>query len=151
MSLREGLRTDGIRAVDAPTARTKWSGTRRMGWKGISLALLLIALILLPIVIADPFQLRVLTISWLAAALTVGATISLGYAGLFNLSQGTFFGIGAYAAANILVRGEMPFEIAVLGSVAAGGIAGVALGLTSLRVRGDLWALVSMAFTVAMV
>jgi branched-chain amino acid transport system permease protein len=105
---------------------------------------------LLPLVETDVFRLRVLTVGCLAAVLTVGVTISLGYAGLFNMSQGTFYGIGAYTTAILVIKAHVAYELALLASVVFAGACGVLLGVTALRVRGDLWALVSMAFTVAM-
>jgi branched-chain amino acid transport system permease protein len=42
------------------------------------------------------------------------------------------------------------FELALLASICLTALCGALLGVTALRVRGDLWALVSMAFTVAL-
>ena len=111
---------------------------------------LLVIVVLLPLVETDVFRLRVLTVAWLAGILTVGVTITLGYSGLFNMSQGSFYGIGAYTTAILLVKAHVSFELALLASVSLTSVCGVLLGITALRVRGDLWALVSMAFTVAL-
>jgi branched-chain amino acid transport system permease protein len=112
---------------------------------------LLLAAVLLPVVEKDFFRLRVLTVAWLLSTLAMGANLSLRWGGLFNMSQGTFYGIGAYTTANIAGRTGLPFELALVVSALLAGGAGLILGLTSLRVRGDLWALVSMAFTVSIV
>jgi branched-chain amino acid transport system permease protein len=99
----------------------------------------------------DVFTLRLLTLSWLLGSLAVGLSLSLGYAGIFNMSQGTFYGIGAYTAAIIVTRFQLPYELAILGSAVVAGAMGLLLGLTTLRIRGDYWSLVSMAFTVGLV
>lgn len=104
-----------------------------------------------PLVQQDPFRLRILTVGWLLASLAIGAGFTLARAGLFNMSQGTLHGIGAYATFNSVDRFGFPFELAVVVAAVAGGLAGALLALTSLRVRNDLWALMSMAFTVGMI
>jgi branched-chain amino acid transport system permease protein len=100
---------------------------------------------------ADYFFLHVLTVSWLLATLTVGLNVGIGYAGIFNMSQGTIYGVGAYIAAILVTRQGLPLEVAALGAMAVTGLLGWVLGLTTLRVRGDYWALVSMAFTLGAV
>jgi branched-chain amino acid transport system permease protein len=95
------------------------------------------------------FQLRVFTLMFTNAALAVGLVIPLGLTRLYNFSQGTMFGVGAYTAAVLTARYEVPFEIAILASVGASTVGGLVLGVTARRVRGDQWALVSMAFTIA--
>jgi branched-chain amino acid transport system permease protein len=107
--------------------------------------------LLLPLFETDILRLRILTVAWLLSTLAMGATLSLGFGGLFNMSQGTFYGIGAYTTANMVGKSHLPFELAFVVSTAVAAMVGLALALTSLRVRGDLWALVSMAFTVSVV
>lgn len=132
-----------------PPRAGAWRDARRL--RSAALGPLLLALVVaIPLVETDIFRLRVLTVAWLAGMLTVGATVSLGYGGLFNMSQGTFFGIGAYASAILLLKAGVAFELALLASVCVSALCGVLLAITALRVRGDLWALVSMAFTVAL-
>lgn len=96
------------------------------------------------------FDLRVLTLAWLLASLTAGLTISVGYAGLFNVSQASFYGLGAYTTALLTGGVGVPFELAILASVIVTAAVGWVLATTTLRVRGDYWILVSMAFTVAL-
>jgi branched-chain amino acid transport system permease protein len=139
---------------DARTAeRLRLGSLRQFGlpFRRGGTVLFLAAVALLPLFESDIFRLRILTIAWLAGVLVVGVTISLGYAGLFNMSQGTFYGIGAYTAGLLILKTDVPFEVALLAAIFLTAASGVIIGLTALRVRGDLWALVSMAFTVALV
>lgn len=95
------------------------------------------------------FRLRIFTIMFLNGTLAMGLSMSLGYTGLFNLSQGTFYGIGAYTTAILITDYDVPFLPAAIAATFAGAIAGIALGATFLRTRGDYLALISFAFTVA--
>ena len=136
-------------AEDVASAPPRYASVVALARRGLVDAFVIVA-VLAPFIETDVFRIRILTIACLAGLLTVGATISLGFAGLFNMSQGTFYGIGAYTTALLVTREHASFEVAMLASVGLAAVAGALLGLTSLRVRGDLWALISMAFTVAL-
>jgi branched-chain amino acid transport system permease protein len=133
------------RAADLPAESVEELRTRARKWVAPAI---LLAAVLFPAVQSDDFQLRVLTLAVLYAALAMSLVISLGYAGLFNMSQGTFFGLGAYTTAIVMTELEQSFLVASAAAVAVATLAGLLLGATSIRVRGDYWALVSMAFTV---
>jgi branched-chain amino acid transport system permease protein len=102
----------------------------------------------IPFLLSDAYNLRILTLSWLFATAGVGLVVSLGYTGIFNISQGTFFGIGAYATAILVTKYRLSLEIAIVVSLAFTALVGGVVSLTALRIRGDYWAVVSMAFTV---
>lgn len=104
-----------------------------------------------PSMINEQFRLSVLTLVFLNATLAAGLVISLGYTGLLNLSQGTFYGIGAYLTAILVSEHGVPLELVLPLAAIAGAAGALLLGLTSLRVRGDYFALVSLAFTIAAV
>src|SRR5699024_2181340 len=84
----------------------------------------------------------------LNAALTVALTTSFGFAGTFNLSQGSFYGIGAYTAAVLITDGGASFGAALLGSILVSSGAGMVMGFVSVRLRDDYFAFASIAFTV---
>lgn len=110
----------------------------------------LVLLILLPLVVQSGFVLRVLSLSWLDAILAMGVVVSYGYAGIPNMSQGTLYGFGAYAVANLMVHSGLSFvPSAIIGAVIAAVVGGL-LGATALRVRGNYWWLVTIAFTQVM-
>lgn len=142
-----------VGAAEGPDAGLRLdlvSQLRRLG-KSAGTVALLVLIALVPMLEADVFRLRILTLAWLAGVLIVGITISLGYTGLFNMSQGSFYGIGAYTAGLLILKTAIPFEAALLAAIAVAALIGVIVGATAIRVRGDLWGLVSMAFTIALV
>lgn len=114
-------------------------------------AVALAAFALFPFYEDSGFRLRIFTIIFLNGTLAMGLSMSLGFTGLFNLSQGTFYGVGAYATAILMTDYGVPFLPAAAAATFAAAIAGVLLGVTFLRTRGDYLALISFAFTVAAV
>jgi len=83
------------------------------------------------------------------ALLGLGLNVVLGYTGLFHLGIAAFFGIGAYAAA-ILVVPQFPFQQSFLVGLIVATLAAAAVGVLTaaptLRLRGDYLALVTMGF-----
>lgn len=79
---------------------------------------------------------------WVALALSLN--ILTGYAGQVSLGHAAFFGIGAYTSAILAVRYGMPFSVDFLGAMLVTGLAGIILGLPSLRVQHDFLVLATM-------
>jgi branched-chain amino acid transport system permease protein len=141
----------GARTERAPDGRLRASAgnalrlLRTPAAAGIAVLLAIAA----PMVITSAFHLQVLTVACLNGALAAGLTVSLGYAGLLNFSHGTFYGIGAYVTAVLVTSHGWELETAALAAAAVAGAGGLLLGAVSLRVGGDYFVLVSLAFTVA--
>jgi branched-chain amino acid transport system permease protein len=76
----------------------------------------------------------------------LGLTIVLGYAGQITLAQAGFFGLGAYAVALGMVDLGLSFWAAFALAIAVSALAGVALGLTSVRLGGHYLAMVTITF-----
>ena len=66
--------------------------------------------------------------------------------GQVSFGQQGFFAIGAYAAAICTVVWELPLALAILFAAVVAGIAGVLLGLPTLRMRGLYFAVGTLAF-----
>ena len=76
----------------------------------------------------------------------LGMTIVLGYTGQINLAQAAFFGLGAYAVALGTVFFGLNFWVSLLLGVAVAALAGLALGLTTLRLGGHYLAMITISF-----
>jgi branched-chain amino acid transport system permease protein len=83
------------------------------------------------------------------AILGLGLNIVTGYTGLLNLGVAAFMAIGAYSYA-ILTCEIYPFRLgfwsALPLTICIGAIAGVVLGLPTIRLRGDYLAIVTLGF-----
>jgi branched-chain amino acid transport system permease protein len=83
------------------------------------------------------------------AILALALNLQVGYAGLLQLGIAAFFAIGAYTA-GILTVDKYPFQVGFWGVVVAApimaGLAGLALGAPTIRLRGDYLAIVTLGF-----
>ena len=95
------------------------------------------------------FVLSTLGTVFMYVILTQAWNLLGGYAGYLNFGLVTFFGIGAYASAILFhYYGLSPFLTAPVAGVAA-ALAGLIIGIPTLRVRGAYFALVTMIITFA--
>ena len=76
----------------------------------------------------------------------LGMTVVLGYTGQINLAQAAFFGLGAYAVALGTVVLGLNFWVSLLLGIAVAAIAGLVLGLTTLRLGGHYLAMITISF-----
>ncbi|NHZ90122.1 branched-chain amino acid ABC transporter permease [Massilia sp. CCM 8733] len=100
-------------------------------------ALLLLALVLVPL-FASPYMLSAILIPFLIFALAaLGLNILTGYCGQLSLGTAAFMAVGAFASFNFIARlPGIPMLLAfVLGGLCA-AMVGIAFGLPSLRIRG---------------
>jgi branched-chain amino acid transport system permease protein len=83
------------------------------------------------------------------AILALGLNLQVGSAGLLQLGIAAFFAIGAFTT-GILTVEKYPFQIgfwgALIAAPAVAGIAGLALGTPTIRLRGDYLAIVTLGF-----
>ncbi len=80
---------------------------------------------------------------------SLGLTVVTGFAGMLNLGVIAFMAIGVYAFA-IVTCGIYPFQIGfwpgLVVATLCGAVAGVVLGLPTMRLRGDYLAIVTLGF-----
>ena len=93
--------------------------------------------------------LRIATGVLMYVVLTQGWNVLGGYGGYLNFGMAMFFGIGAYTTAIVSTKAGIPplATIPVAGAVAA--VAGMVLGVPSLRLRGSYFAIVTFVLTLA--
>ncbi len=108
-----------------------------------------LALLFLPHIMPNEYWLRIYTITGLWVMLALGLNVVAGFAGLFDLAYVAFFGIGGYTFALLSsdqLGLHLPFLLVLpLAAIFTMGI-GFALGSTSLRLKGDYLAIVTLAF-----
>ena len=104
-----------------------------------------IAVLFVPL-IANAYQVDVLTTSLLYALLALGLNLIVGFTGLLHLGYAAFFAIGAYTYGLLNLHWGWPFWIGWMPAAVVGAVAGVCLGVPALRVRGDYLAIVTLGF-----
>jgi branched-chain amino acid transport system permease protein len=70
----------------------------------------------------------------------------MGYTGIVVLGVAAFYGIGAYTSAILMTRLGFSFIPAVFAAMAMAFIAGVLIGLPTLRIKGNYLAIVTLGF-----
>lgn len=107
-----------------------------------------VALFLLPLVTADAYLLRILTMASIFAIYTASWDLLVGFAGQVSLGHSLFFGVAAYASALLNLRlGFHPLLSIPLGASAA-VLAGLILSLPALRLKGPYFSLASLAMPI---
>lgn len=120
------------------------TGTNRIGWFFTAAAVA--GLLGYTVAGEDEYTQHLLMWSALNAVLAVGLRFML-LVGETNIATGAFYGLGAYAAAVISTKWNLPFPLALLaGGVLALGI-GALFGAITLRTKGPYFMLISFAFT----
>jgi branched-chain amino acid transport system permease protein len=89
-------------------------------------------------------QLAVFTLLGLAATVTVGLSLLMGYAGQVSLGQAAFYAIGAYAAGLLSVHG-VPTIVGLLAAPVVAALCAVVVGVPLLRLRGPHLAFATLA------
>lgn len=108
-----------------------------------------IILAIAPFLMPNNYWLRIYTMTGLFVMLALGLNVVAGFAGLLDLSYVAFFGIGGYTYAFLSsdhFNIHLPFLLVLpLSALITMGF-GFALGSTSLRLKGDYLAIVTLAF-----
>jgi len=122
-----------------------WRKSHRVAFYGV-IAIILIAA---PHIMPNSYWLRIYTMTGLWVMLALGLNVVAGFAGLLDLAYVAFFGIGGYTFA-LLSSSQLdihlPFILVLPLAAFFTMLTGIALGSTSIRLKGDYLAIVTLAF-----
>ncbi|WP_207210755.1 branched-chain amino acid ABC transporter permease [Lichenibacterium minor] len=105
---------------------------------------LLASAALFPVLTPNPYYLGVMALAFVGALSALGLNLVAGYAGQLNLAHAGFVAIGAYTVGILTVDHGVPFWIAFALAGVVSAAAGAAVGLVSLRLRGDTFAIFTL-------
>jgi branched-chain amino acid transport system permease protein len=110
--------------------------------------LFFLAVLILPLITRDPYILRIVILSSIFAILAASWDLLSGFTGQMNFGHALFFGVGAYSAALLNINAHIPpWGSIPLGAVAA-VLAGLIIGIPSLRLRHTYLALTTLSFPI---
>ncbi len=113
----------------------------------VAAALLAIVLLVLPLLTAASPYTTVLAIDLLTAALfATSLHFIMGPAGMHSFGHAAYFGLGAYAAALLLQKANLPMEAALLAAPFAAGLGALVFGWFCVRLSGVYLAMLTLAF-----
>jgi len=84
----------------------------------------------------SPYLLYILNTIGIMAIGAIGLNILIGYTGQISLGHGAFFGVGAYAAAILATRLDVPFYISIPAAGFVTAMIGMIFGTPSGRLKG---------------
>jgi branched-chain amino acid transport system permease protein len=93
-----------------------------------------------------PYHTDVLIRIGFALIAVAGLALVLGFTGQFSLGHAGFMGVGAYTVAVMSRDLGTPLPVNVIGGGLAAALAGVAVGVPTLRLTGDYLAVVTLGF-----
>jgi branched-chain amino acid transport system permease protein len=108
-----------------------------------------IVLLIAPLLMPNNYWLRIYSMTGLWVMLSLGLNIVAGFAGLLDLAYVAFFGIGGYIFAllsSAQLDVHLPFLLVLPLSAGITMGIGIVLGSTSMRLKGDYLAIVTLAF-----
>ena len=94
----------------------------------------------------NPFYQTLLFTIGINIILAVSLNLVNGFLGQLSLGHAGFMAIGAYTAGALTVKLGLPLVVAVVSAAAAAGLAGLLVGLPTLRLRGDYLAIATLGF-----
>jgi branched-chain amino acid transport system permease protein len=91
------------------------------------------------------FWTGVLATAGIYAVVTLGLQLNVGFTGIVNFGQAGFMAVGGYSMAILVLEAGLSFWLALPLAVLITMAFGVLIGLPSLRLRGDYFAIVTLA------
>jgi branched-chain amino acid transport system permease protein len=123
---------------------------------GLVSVVVAVAFLLSPLFVAPPratlifFEVGIVFLAYVL--ILVGVNLQFGHAGLVNFGPVAFFAVGGYTAAMATARGPfagiglgLPWPVGLVAGVVAAAALGVVLGVSTLRLRDDFLAIVTLA------
>ncbi|MDI3327333.1 MAG: branched-chain amino acid ABC transporter permease [Alicyclobacillaceae bacterium] len=78
--------------------------------------------------------------------LAVSLNLINGFTGQFSIGHAGFAGVGAYVSAVMTTKLHLPFPAAVAAACLAAAVAGLVIGIPTLRLKGDYLAITTLGF-----
>jgi branched-chain amino acid transport system permease protein len=100
-----------------------------------SILALVVVVLAVPFAAAD-YYLSIVNLIFIAIVGAIGLNILVGNTGQVSIGHGAFMSVGAYTAANLIVRLHAPFWVAIPAAGAMAALVGAVVGIPSLRIRG---------------
>lgn len=106
--------------------KTQWTPKR------IALAALMLLLVLFPL-LSNGYTLQIGVYCGIFVLLAVSLNILIGYCGIFSMGHAAFYCLGAYTSALLATKAGLPFIVCFLAGGAVAALAGVLVGVATLR------------------
>lgn len=113
---------------------------------GVAIATYIIVQVLINAGMLNNFYLNTIIFMSINIMLAVSLHLIIGITGQFSLGHAGFLAVGAYISAIVTMKFQLPFPVAILAAGIIATIAGLVIGIPSLRLRGDYLAIATLGF-----
>lgn len=110
------------------------------------LSLYVLGMVLSSVGIIDSYIMLNLVIVGINVILAVSLNLITGFTGQLSLGHAAFMSVGAYASAVVTAKMGMPFPIGLLIGAVTATVAGIIIGIPTLRLKGDYLAIATLGF-----
>ncbi|WP_163103387.1 branched-chain amino acid ABC transporter permease [Peribacillus alkalitolerans] len=94
----------------------------------------------------NPFYTNMLVFMIINIILAVSLHLVIGITGQFSIGHAGFLAVGAYISAIFTMKLQLPFPVALLAGGVIAALAGLIVGIPSLRLKGDYLAIATLGF-----
>ncbi len=94
----------------------------------------------------NTFYVNTLVVIGINIILAASLHLIIGITGQFSIGHAGFLAVGAYASAVMTMKLQLPFPVALLAGGLAAAVAGLIIGIPSLRLKGDYLAIATLGF-----
>ena len=116
----------------------------------VSAMVLILAYVLVQVLInlgaIDSYILLNIVLIGINIILAVSLNLITGFTGQFSLGHAAFMSIGAYASAIVTAKFNQPFIVGIAFSGIVAALAGIVIGIPTLRLKGDYLAIATLGF-----
>lgn len=102
--------------------------------------------VLLSLGLLNKFYENTLILMAINIILAVSLHIVMGITGQFSIGHAGFLAVGAYISAIFTMKLHLPFPVAILAGGVMAALAGLVVGIPTLRLRGDYLAIATLGF-----
>ena len=95
---------------------------------------------------AGPYWVHVACVCGVSVVAALGLNVLTGYTGLISLGHAAFMGIGAYTAAVLAIKAGFPFLLTLPLAGVMAALAGLVVGIPTLRLKGLYLVVTTLAF-----
>lgn len=94
----------------------------------------------------NPFYSNMLIFMAINVILAVSLHLVIGITGQFSIGHAGFLAVGAYISAIFTMKLQLPFSVALVAGGIVAALAGLVVGIPSLRLKGDYLAIATLGF-----
>ena len=117
-----------------------------MKLKYIIIGVVMLLTAFFPFFTPNNYYLHLIIMIMIYSVSAAGLNLMMGYLGLLPLSVAAFAGIGAFTSANLMIRYNTPFLIALLAAVLLAAVVAASIAVPLLRTRGIFYVIGTMFF-----